>query len=385
MKKILIACRAYYPDVAGGGEISTRLLAEQLSGIGYNVEVLAISDKDEVEVINNIKINRVKYKNVYWSFKNKHVGLLKKVAWHSIDANNFFIKQNLVKKINEINPDILITSTIEDISTAIWKLAKRNGIRVIHILRSYSLICLNANMFKIDNCNKICNTCKPFSILKKKNSEYVDDVIGISKFVLDKHLSYNYFGNATPHVIYNMCLDEVLSQRKYDGFKNKSIRVGYLGRIHKTKGIELILEALTKLDDKYKNKVELRIAGDGDDNYIEELKLSARKYNITCFFEGLIPANDLLDKIDLLVVPSIWNEPFGRVVVESLGRRVPVAAKRVGGIPELLTGNEGFLFNSSEELKCIITDVLNKNKVFNFNLTPFENEIILRNWQKVIG
>mgnify|MGYP003028172094 CR=1 FL=1 len=247
------------------------------------------------------------------------------------------------------------------------------------------MICLNANMFKKDNCNKICNTCKPFSILKKKNSEYVDDVIGISKFVLDKHLSYNYFGNATPHVIYNMCLDEVLSQRKYDGFKNKSIRVGYLGRIHKTKGIELILEALTKLDDKYKNKVELRIAGDGDDNYIEELKLSARKYNITCFFEGLIPANDLLDKIDLLVVPSIWNEPFGRVVVESLGRRVPVAAKRVGGIPELLTGNEGFLFNSSEELKCIITDVLNKNKVFNFNLTPFENEIILRNWQKVIG
>lgn len=65
---------------------------------------------------------------------------------------------------------------------------KKNGVRVMHILRSYSLMCVNANMFKEDNCNKICSTCKPFSILKKQNSKYVDDIIGISEFVLEAHL-----------------------------------------------------------------------------------------------------------------------------------------------------------------------------------------------------
>ena len=170
MKKILIACRAYYPNVAGGGEISTRVLAERLTDIGYNVEVLAISDSKKIEIINNIKVHRVKFKNVYWSFKNKNIGVLKKITWHSIDTNNFLIKNNLLIKLDEINPDILITSTIEDLSTILWKLAKNNGVRVVHILRSYSLMCLNANMFKNDNCVGICASCKPFSILKKKRN-----------------------------------------------------------------------------------------------------------------------------------------------------------------------------------------------------------------------
>ncbi|HCD7845903.1 TPA: glycosyl transferase family 1, partial [Klebsiella michiganensis] len=145
MKKVLIACRAYYPDVAGGGEISTRLLAEKLSDAGYEVEVLAISDKPSTKFCNGVKINRIPYRNVYWSFKNKNINLLKKMVWHSLDSNNFLISQDLTSKIKEIKPDVLITSTIEDVSSSVWKVAKKNGVRVMHILRSYSLMCVNAN------------------------------------------------------------------------------------------------------------------------------------------------------------------------------------------------------------------------------------------------
>ena len=55
MKKILVACRGYYPDVAGGGEISTKLLTEQLSSLGYEVEVLAVSDADYKDLIRYIQ------------------------------------------------------------------------------------------------------------------------------------------------------------------------------------------------------------------------------------------------------------------------------------------------------------------------------------------
>ncbi len=41
---------------------------------------------------------------------------------------------------------------------------------------------------------------------------------------------------------------------------------------------------------------------------------------------------------DVVAVPSIWDEPFGRVVVEGLATGRPVVASRTGGIPEILTG-----------------------------------------------
>jgi glycosyltransferase involved in cell wall biosynthesis len=38
------------------------------------------------------------------------------------------------------------------------------------------------------------------------------------------------------------------------------------------------------------------------------------------------------------VLPSLWSEPFGRVVIESMACETPVVASRVGGIAEILSG-----------------------------------------------
>ena len=52
---------------------------------------------------------------------------------------------------------------------------------------------------------------------------------------------------------------------------------------------------------------------------------------------------------DVVVVPSVWQEPFGRTVIEALSTGRPVVASRVGGIPEILTGPlERFLFERED-------------------------------------
>jgi glycosyltransferase involved in cell wall biosynthesis len=51
---------------------------------------------------------------------------------------------------------------------------------------------------------------------------------------------------------------------------------------------------------------------------------------------------DVLSTLDLSLVPS-WNEPFGRVVAESLATGVPVAATMVGGPREVITDGENGL------------------------------------------
>ena len=49
-------------------------------------------------------------------------------------------------------------------------------------------------------------------------------------------------------------------------------------------------------------------------------------------------------RADLLVVPSLWPEPFGLVGLEAARHRLPVAAFAVGGIPDWLRpGVNGYL------------------------------------------
>jgi len=91
-----------------------------------------------------------------------------------------------------------------------------------------------------------------------------------------------------------------------------------------------------------------------------------------------------LDSLDLLIVPSKWNEPFGRVIIESMARKVPVAAKKSGGIPELLSCNQGFLFDDVEQLSSIIQSYVEGKLIFEFNLNEFKTENIVSKWNSLL-
>jgi glycosyltransferase involved in cell wall biosynthesis len=63
-----------------------------------------------------------------------------------------------------------------------------------------------------------------------------------------------------------------------------------------------------------------------------------------------------------VVVPSLWDEPFGFVIVEAMAAGRPVVAYRVGGIPEIIEdGVSGRLAprGDVEELTRAVLDLLN--------------------------
>jgi glycosyltransferase involved in cell wall biosynthesis len=139
------------------------------------------------------------------------------------------------------------------------------------------------------------------------------------------------------------------------GLADDDYAIVYVGRIDHVKGIDVLVEAANRFGANHRNARVLLIGQpiwheteqDGLD-YIEELRRLASEVRI----DFLGPHFDLVPfyrAADVVVAPSVWPEPFGRVVIEAMACGRPVLASRVGGIPEILTGElSSFLFPAGD-------------------------------------
>jgi glycosyltransferase involved in cell wall biosynthesis len=117
-------------------------------------------------------------------------------------------------------------------------------------------------------------------------------------------------------------------------------RLVYLGRMEPLKGGAVLLEAFPAIEAALGRPLTLTMAGDGGSRLqweVTAVHLPLRDSRIR--FTGWLDdagVDALLAAADLLVVPSVWPEPFGLVGPEAGLRGVPAAAFAVGGIPEWL-------------------------------------------------
>ena len=128
--------------------------------------------------------------------------------------------------------------------------------------------------------------------------------------------------------------------------KNKTIfHIGFIGRLDSNKGVHILIEAMHFLKNE---NIKLIIAGEG---VLESaLKKSASKLSNVEFIGRVNSPYLFLDKIDLLVVPSI-REPLGNVCLEAGMCRTPVLAANVDGIPEIIEhGVTGELIDATDEI-----------------------------------
>ncbi|TDB63376.1 glycosyltransferase family 4 protein [Arundinibacter roseus] len=352
--KILIVATLYYPYIVGGAEISTQILAESLSDMGHDVVVLTTLDKYKEDVIiNDVTIKYLENNNIYWKYPERNKYVLKKIVWHFIDIYNISYKKILTNLISELNPDIIHTHNLCGISTIIWDVASTLKLKIVHTLRDYYLLCPQQSMMLEDKpCIDQCSICFVFSIPKKLLSSNVNAVVGISNFILNEHCKRGYFINA----MIKTTLPNPVSDDFYERKVNNYNTVGYLGRISKEKGIELLIESFNLAKNE---KSILLIAGSGDDKYIQQLRSTFESSSI--FFLGKVESSKFLKSIDLLVVPSLWNEPFGRVVIEAYSMSCPVFVSNNGGLVELIVDgiSKSFSTNDSNDLCCLLNDFFN--------------------------
>ncbi|MEB3295345.1 MAG: glycosyltransferase family 4 protein [Synechococcales bacterium] len=119
--------------------------------------------------------------------------------------------------------------------------------------------------------------------------------------------------------------------------------LAYVGRLDRRKGIDVLLKSFAQVRSQYP-MAQLLIAGkpllDGDQS-LQELETLVQQLDLHASIRFLGHIHDprpLYQLSDLTIVPSVWAEPCGRVVLESMACGTPVVATQVGGNPELLRG-----------------------------------------------
>ena len=130
--RILIFNTNYYPNISGGAEISTQLLAETLVTMGNDVWVCTLADKNDVKDVNGVHVIYASFRNIYWSFHGTK-SKIKKVIWHLVDVYNPFFVGYIENLIDDIKPEVIHTNNICGFSCCIWDVAKKKNIPIKYV------------------------------------------------------------------------------------------------------------------------------------------------------------------------------------------------------------------------------------------------------------
>ncbi|MGD1905781.1 MAG: glycosyltransferase family 4 protein [Leptolyngbyaceae cyanobacterium] len=157
------------------------------------------------------------------------------------------------------------------------------------------------------------------------------------------------------------------------GINSECPTISYVGRLSPSKGISVLINAFNALLQSCDSEIKLLIAGlpsgfhtlregkkyeDSIKQLVSDLKISEK----VIFLGHLDEPLKLYQASDVTVLPSIYPEPFGRSIIESMACGVPVLASNIGGIPEILSGKFGELLfeaNNSEDLAIKLEKTLN--------------------------
>nr|WP_321453623.1 glycosyltransferase family 4 protein [uncultured Carboxylicivirga sp.] len=350
--KLLIVNTLYYPNHIGGAELSVQTIAEGVKDV-YEVSVLtvALDNKYKREVVNGVNVYRIP--TYGFKYGNYPKNMVLKLMWHLLHNFNPVKDYFLKKVINRIKPDLIHTNNVLGLSTIIWKVGKKKHIPIIHTLRDRGLLCPWHMLKNGKVCNKQCRFCKTYTVIRKKHSINVDCLVSISNDIKKSYLGEGYFyKNKKSIIIYNGVEDRLCH---FEKTINKEIKFGYLGTISIEKGVDVLIDTFNTLCG-----YSLFIAGDNTTS--RSLEIIKKCINKDVVFLGKVNGYEFLKSIDVLIVPSSFREPFGRVVIEAFSLGIPVIVSNHGAFPEIVIENKtGWFFeaSNSNDLKETIIRISN--------------------------
>ncbi len=367
--EILFISEYFPPKIMGGGEINLSLLAQALAEEGNEVTVLTSFHPGlkEEEEIAGVKIyRRLKTgKNASSLFNNVQ--------------RSFIFPRSVVREVKKIveekssNGDNFKIIHFIGTSVIAAKQLSRLKMPLFATIESYPSLCPKGDRIYHgrEECKSACSfrdfvRCQKNSpeIGKMKNQPWLKYNPFFHRYVyryylkLNEALSYchliaisNYVqGLLAERGLKSVVVPNALDVEKFDLAAKKTphskskFKILYLGSLTRFKGPQVLLEAVKGL--------ECRCDLYGEGVLKEELKKKIEEYHLDAEIHPPVPYEEIpriYASFDLVVFPSTWPEPFGRIAIEAMAAGKPVIGSRIGGIKETIPAECGMLFSPGDE------------------------------------
>ncbi len=294
------------------------------------------------------------------------------------------IKKEIYRRfLEKVKPEVVHVHSLMGIHKEFFEVVKEMGIKIVMTTHDYYGLDLRANFVDVEG--RIYEDREPRKVAKRnyglgvstrkqvimqtglykkiKNTMVLKKIRGAQRGkvakgnsqidVPDKVVSeyekllkyYDEIFEQIDYFLYNSTITEKIYQRfinskgevlplmlpglkktKHDKEKGTILRVGFIGRREKYKGVEILTEAIGGEKD-----VEVLLYGDD----FSEIA-GGNIHNVGRFSRGDLP--EILEKLDLIVVPSVWYETFSFSTLEALMAGVPVLVSTRVGAKDLLKG-----------------------------------------------
>lgn len=343
-------------------------------------------------------IKSVQNKNIHITLFTPNYGAQAYEMWHDIVIQRFWcIPKSLFSKITEIPPIFFsnfiwyVISSIAMIRTVIAQksdvihvqsksfipaaIIVKYALRkpVIVTLRDYAVLCPYGYCLNKNRSYKKCSVIYHFFhelpyyysnyVIEKSNIRFLFQLVAsihayaIARFLrffllfTDKKICiskrqrkiFEQNGISIDAVIYN-----IMPQSKIGIKKQKRKTISFVGRVTYGKGADLFVHVAKNLLTS-NSSLHFNVIGEGFLKSTLQKETSHIRSKIV--FTGQVPYKEsqkYIAQSHIVVVPSRWEEPFGRVALEAIANNVPVIVSNKGGLPEIALDNQyGYVVSSN--------------------------------------
>ena len=294
-----------------------------------------------------------------------------------INYKNKLVDMAFAQIVREIRPDVAHIGHLNHLSLGIVSELAALEIPIVYTLHDFWLMCLRGQFIQISDSNgevwpmcdgqenKKCaercmrrfaatdnddvgkweNWVSERMIAVRHMAELVDIFIAPARSLAERYC--RQFPIPAHKIEY---LDYGFDRQRLSGRCRTESNVfvfGYIGTHIPGKGVHHLLEAFSRMTDKYDN-CELHIWGRATTNttYLKNISAGQHRIKWRGEYSNANIVSDVLNHVDAVVVPSIWEENSPLVIHEAQQARVPVITANMGGMKEYVRHEKnGLLFN----------------------------------------
>lgn len=384
--RILLAVHHFPPRYSAGAELYTMQLAHELLRRGDECEVVCVETLDTEQPF-GVRAERDFYHNIpVWRL---HLGLRDAPANWSYA--NPAITAWLEQRIQVSQPDIVHLQSGYLIGVGAINAAHAQDIPAVVTLHDYWFLCPRITLLRGDGtlCRQPppdpaeCAWCLQLDQRRYRLPEQLSaglagkvwlTLVGdhgrtaqqtrrdtlraaleqADLVIAPSHFLASLFREWVPHVqVIRLGITQEHLRQVQPVRPGQGLRIGYIGQIAPHKGVHLLITAFKRLPHS-DPAAELLIFGNPDQNpaytnHLRQLIGNDPGIQLAGKFRHDQLA-DVLNRVDVIVVPSIWYENSPITILEAHAAGRPVVCSRLGGMAELVRDEmDGLLFTPNDD------------------------------------